>query len=77
MARRKNKRVNNEEDEWMQAIIDESVYSSIFEIADKDERIQLMRDKSIIDDLVGHTVDPDKVMFVHGYKVRSDKDYWK
>ncbi|MEM4318125.1 MAG: hypothetical protein QXK74_07270 [Candidatus Nitrosocaldaceae archaeon] len=71
------KRANNEEDDWMQAIIDENVYSSIFEIADKDERIQLMRDKSIIDSLVDHAVDPDKVMFVHGYKVRSDKDYWK
>ncbi|MEM4318197.1 MAG: hypothetical protein QXK74_08635 [Candidatus Nitrosocaldaceae archaeon] len=75
MARKK--RVNNEEDEWVQAIIDESVYSSIFEIADKDEKIQLMRDKSIIDSLVDHAVDPDKIMFVHGYKVRSDKDYWK
>lgn len=73
---RKKKRANNEEDEWMQSIIDESVYSSVFEIADKEEKMQLMRDKTIIDNLVGHAVDPDKVMFIHGYKIRSDKDYW-
>lgn len=77
MAKKKSKIATSEEDEWMQSIIDESVYSSVFEIADKDEKIQLMRDKSIIDDLVGHAVDPDKVMFIHGYKVRSDKDFWK
>lgn len=77
MARKKRvRKENTDEDEWMQAIIDESVYSSVFEIADKDEKIQLMRDKTIIDDLMGHKVDPDRVMFVHGQKVRSEKDFW-
>lgn len=81
MARykRRGKRENDKnmnEDEWMQAIIDESVYSSVFEIADKDEKIQLMRDKSIIDELMGHEVDPDKVMFLYGQKIKSEKDFW-
>lgn len=77
MAKRKraNKR-NAEEDEWMQSIIDESVYSSVFEIADKDEKIQLMKDKTIINNLMGYEVNPDRVMFVYGQKVRPEKDFW-